>query len=104
MVIGVIIKNKEVKPLEETRINQVKVVCNAYRKMLKDANADCVCVTDFSNPRIGVVTVLGKNIAVLQPGWFASFSKLATNLEIYPRTDGLVQMNLTFYNKKTIEH
>lgn len=46
------------------------------------------------------VSVTGREIRFKNPVWFALCSRLASNVEIYPRLDGITQINFAF-NKFT---
>ena len=46
---------------------------------------------------IGSVSVIGKNILFNNPESFVQAIKKANNFEVYPKTDGRVQMNFTFH-------
>lgn len=46
---------------------------------------------------MGSVTVCGKNITFAKPEWFMKAVELAANFEVYPKTDGTVEMNFTFH-------
>lgn len=45
----------------------------------------------------GVITILGKDILVRDPGNFAVVCGYANNVDIYPKTDGNVQIDLSFH-------
>lgn len=53
------------------------------------------------------IKLVGREIVVRKPRLFLEAVKLANNYEVYPRTDGLVQMNITFYetnlNRKAVD-
>lgn len=46
---------------------------------------------------VGVIRVTMKNMTVLEPEVFARAVRLASNYEIYPKTDGKIMFALTFY-------
>ncbi len=46
---------------------------------------------------MGSVTVCGKNVVFAKPEWFVKSVELAANFEVYPKTDGTVEMNFTFH-------
>lgn len=53
---------------------------------------------------MGSVSVIGKNLVFRKPEWFMKAVELANNFEVYPKTDGTVQMNFTFHRlTKSIE-
>lgn len=42
------------------------------------------------------VSVVGKDLKFSHPAWFVKASKIASNVDIFPRTDGSVQIDFTF--------
>ena len=44
------------------------------------------------------VSVAGNEIIILRPDEFAQICRTATNFEVYPMTDGTINMNLTFHD------
>lgn len=50
---------------------------------------------------MGSVSVIGKNISVRKPEWFMRAVEMASNFEVYPKTDGTVQMNFGFHGLTT---
>lgn len=47
---------------------------------------------------MGSVTVSGKNIEFKKPKLFMKAVEASDNFEVYPKTDGTVDMNFTFHN------
>jgi hypothetical protein len=43
------------------------------------------------------VSVTGKDLLFRKTEWFMKEVELASNFEVYPKTDGTVQMNFTFH-------
>lgn len=75
---------------------------NATFEAVKRAvSGDGVKVTCGRNEKfksVGVVSVVGKNIEIKDPALFSAASEIASNLEVYPKTDGTVVMSLTFHH------
>lgn len=46
---------------------------------------------------MGSVSVIGSCISFRKPEWFMKAVELSNNFEVYPKTDGMVQMNFTFH-------
>lgn len=46
---------------------------------------------------MGSVTVTGHDIVFSKPEWFIKAIKLSANFEVYPKTNGTVEMNFTFH-------
>ena len=53
--------------------------------------------------KIGSITLTGKEIRFSDAFAFLEAAGLANNFEVYPKTDGTVQMNLTFFDDRTEE-
>lgn len=50
---------------------------------------------------MGSVNVVGKNLTFSNPEWFMVAVKLASNFNVYPKTDGTVRMDFTFHGLTT---
>lgn len=50
---------------------------------------------------MGSVNVVGKNLIFSKPEWFMVAVKLASNFNVYPKTDGTVRMDFTFHGLTT---
>ncbi len=50
---------------------------------------------------IGYVSVVGKHLTFRKPEWFMRAVEFSNNFEIYPKTNGTVQMNFTFHGLTT---
>lgn len=46
---------------------------------------------------MGSVSIVGKHLKFSRPEWFIKAAELASNLDIFPKTDGTVQMDFTFH-------
>lgn len=46
---------------------------------------------------VGTIRVKAKTLIVREPTWFARAVSMASNYEVYPRTDGKIMLALTFY-------
>lgn len=46
---------------------------------------------------MGCVSIVGKEIMFDNQEWFVTAVKLASNFDVYPKTDGTVQMDFTFH-------
>ena len=85
------------RELVQDRVECVKLVYDAM----------CCSVSKKSNIKyeigeplssMAVITIIGKPIAITNPELFARAISIADNFEVYPKTNGSVQMNLAFYN------
>lgn len=46
---------------------------------------------------MGVVSVTGKELVFRKPEWFVKAVEFASNIDVYPKTDGTVQIDFTFH-------
>lgn len=45
----------------------------------------------------GTVSIVGRDLVFRRPDWFMRAVELANNFEVFPKTDGTVQISFTFY-------
>ena len=80
-------------------------VVNVYKVMKylakgqKGVKVDCKLHTPYNS--MGYVSVVGKKLAFRKPEWFMKAVELSNNFEVYPKTNGTVQMNFTFHGLTT---
>lgn len=80
------------------RVKQVEAAYKAMRFIAKGKNVDITYELNAPYTSMGSVSVVGKEIAINNPALFAKVAEMASNFEIYPKTNGTVQMNFTFHN------
>lgn len=87
---------------------KVQQVAYAYKmlkyltKGMKGVSVSYVLHKPFKS--MGSVSVVGKNLEFRKPDWFIRAVSLASNFDVYPKTDGTVKMDLTFHGlTKSIE-
>lgn len=82
------------------KVREVKLVYKLLKYITsgKDVRIDY----GLNKPAVSMayVSVAGRELRFRDPGWFALCSRLASNVEIYPRLDGITQINFAF-NKFT---
>lgn len=80
---------------------RVKQVETAYKVMQLITNGKNVDITyELNTPytSMGSVSVVGKEIVISNPSLFVKVAGMASNLEVFTKTNGMVQMNFTFHN------
>lgn len=80
---------------------RVKQIETAYKSLLliaKGKNVDVTCEMNAPYTSMGSVSVTGREIIITNPVLFAKVAEMASNFEIYPKTNGTVQMDFTFHN------
>lgn len=78
------------------------IECESFlRRMFKDTGATIEVVPNDGGGSIGVIRVLTKTINIRNTAGFVRAVRLASNYEIYPRTDGKMMFALIFYGMAT---
>lgn len=86
-------------------IYKMKQVLYVYKVMKylakgqKGVKVDCKLHTPYNS--MGCVSVVGKKLVFRKPEWFMKAVELSNNFEVYPKTNGTVQMNFTFHGLTT---
>lgn len=82
------------------RPDGIKAVLYTY-KVLKylTKNTKARVTYELNEPyrSMGSVSVTGKDLTFSNPEWFMVAVKLASNFNVYTKTDGTVQMDFTFH-------
>ena len=71
--------------------------CAEVMKSLFGNSASIEVIPHDDFPSVGTIRILSNRFRFKDPVKFARAAKLASNYEIYPRTDGKLMMALTFY-------
>lgn len=79
------------------RIGQVANTYKILKYLTKGTNAKVSYKLHQPYKSMGCVSVVGKNLQFKNTEWFLAAVNLASNFEVYPKTDGTVQMNFTFH-------
>lgn len=80
-----------------TREKEFQVCADYLKKTLRGHRLKIQCEPHDGYASVGVIRVLAEDFTVMKTDEFAAAVKLASNYEIYPRTDGKVMFALTFY-------
>lgn len=80
------------------RVKQVETAYKALRLIAKGKNVDVAYELNEPYTSMGSVTVVGKEVIITNPVLLAKVASMASNFEVYPKTNGTVQMNFTFHN------
>lgn len=77
-----------------------KLILASFMKLKEEVSGDNVKISRvFHKPyqSMGYISITGKNIVIKNPKTFAAILKLASSTEVYPKTDGSIQINLTYH-------
>ena len=79
---------------------KVKMVMYAY-KILKHLTMGTEAKVTYKLNKpyksMGSVSVVGRNLSICDTKEFVAVAKLASNLDIYPKTNGAIQIDFTFH-------
>lgn len=85
------------------RVREVLYAYNLLRALAGGKEAKVSYELFSPSSSMGVVSVVGSRLSFGKPELFMRAVNLATNFEVYPKTDGTVQMNFTFHGLKNKE-
>lgn len=96
--IGKIIEEEQKRPYIKNE-EKVELVKKLYEMSKHIFVGDYESSLKFNDPfkGMGVITLVGKKLECLAPDYLSLISKLASNINIYSRTDGKVQFDFCFY-------
>lgn len=80
------------------RAKQIETVYKSLLLIAKGKNVDVTYEMNAPYTSMGSVSITGREIIITNPVLFAKVAEMASNFEIYPKTNGTVQMNFTFHN------
>ena len=92
--------SKEVQMHPEVDADIISHVLLAYLTMSINKGVNVTYDIGGISPCMGVVSISGKTIIFNNVNLFKDAKNLATNFEVYPKTDGTIQMNFGFLGLK----
>lgn len=94
----VVIDDSKTSIINPYKIQQVLYTYKVLKYLMKGTKKAKVSY-ELHEPfrSMGSVSVVGKNLVFRKPEWFMKAVELANNFEVYPKTDGTIQMNFTFH-------
>lgn len=79
------------------KVKGVMVIYNYLKYKLKGTRAKVTYKLHEPFVSMGSVSITGKELVFTKCDWFAKVAPYANNLEIYPKTDGTVNICFTFH-------
>lgn len=79
------------------RIQQVLYTYKVLKYLTKGTNAKVSYKLHSPYKSMGCVSVESSDVLFGQTAWFMKAVELASNFEVYPKTNGTIQMNFTFH-------
>lgn len=77
---------------------QIKAACDVMRQIVKGKNVRVSYELNSPYNGMGFISIIGKKIDVVNPLLLSKIMEISSNMEVYPKTNGDIQMNFTFYN------
>ena len=79
------------------RMQQLLYTYKVMKYLMKGTSAKVTYKLHEPYQSMGSVSVTGKDIEFKNVSWFLRAAELASNYEVYPKTDGTVCMTFTFH-------
>ena len=97
--VGEMIMEEESKTsiINPQRIREVLIAYNALKFLTKATSAKVTYKLHDEFQSVGTVSVIGKDVTFNHSKWFVKACQLASHIDVYPRTDNKVRLDLTFY-------
>lgn len=97
--IGEMIERGEggVSAIDMSRVHDFVTCESVLRRVLRGRGLKIEAIPHDGFGSVGVIRVLASGLSIRDPQKFADAVSLASNYEIYPRTDGKIMFALTFY-------
>lgn len=83
------------------RMQQLLYTYKVMKYLMKGTSAKVTYKLHEPYQSMGSVSVTGKDIEFKNVSWFIRAAELASNYEVYPKTDGTVCMTFTFHGITT---
>lgn len=83
------------------RMQQLLYTYKAMKYLTKGSSSKVTYKLHEPFQSVGSVSVIGANLDFRQLSWFVRAVELASNFEVYPKTDGTVCMTFTFHGLTT---
>ena len=80
------------------RMQQLLYTYKVMKYLMKGTSAKVTYKLHEPYQSMGSVSVTGKDIEFKNVSWFIRAAELASNYEVYPKTDGTVCITFTFHN------
>lgn len=78
------------------KMRDLIAVCKILKYITSGKCLKITCEANAPYKSMAYVSVVGKDLKFTHPQWFVMASKLASNVDIFPRIDGTVQVDFTF--------
>lgn len=79
------------------KVQAVLYTYKVLKYLTKGTNAKVTYALNEPYKSMGSVSIVGKELTFSNPKWFMIAVRLASNFNVYPKTNGTVQMDFTFH-------
>ena len=79
------------------KIEAIKEAFYRLRDSMSEIDASVTCELHTPYPSMGGIIINGKEFEIEDMEALINVLKLASNVEVYPKTDGTVQLDITFH-------
>lgn len=79
------------------RVQQMLYTCKVLKYLIRGTKAEVTCKLHEPYKSMGYISVTGVNLQFGNTDWFLKAVELSSNFEVFPKTDGTVEMNFTFH-------
>ena len=90
-------EDQQAQILNFPRVKQLEFALEALKILLKDQDVKITSKLNEPFKSMGSVSVEGKNIMFSRTKWFNRVAGVASNVEVYPLTNGNIRMTFTFH-------
>lgn len=90
-------EDSETQIMNLPRMKQLEFVYEALKILLQDQDVDITYKLNEPFKSMGSVSAEGRCLAFRYPMWFNRAAAMASNLEVYPLTNGKLRMTFTFH-------
>lgn len=91
------LEDMETQMVNPCRIQEILYTYKVLKYLTKGSKAKVTYELHKPYKSMGYVSVEGKNLSFKNMKWFLKAVELSSNFEVYPKTNGKVQMNFTFH-------
>ena len=92
-----VIEDNRTAVINPYKIQQVLYTYKVLKYLTKGTDAKVSYELHSPFKSMGSVTITGKNLIFRKSEWFMKAVELSANFEVYPKTNGTVEMNFTFH-------
>ena len=90
-------EDRQTQIINLPRVKQLEFAFEALKILLKDQDVSITTKLNEPFKSMGSVSVEGKTLIFSRTEWFNRIAKVASNIEVYPLTNGKLRMTFTFH-------